>query len=101
MTTFPLPARQLPLAMLAAALLVLPGCSGRDSALSEKVARAERAAQRAEEAQAGAERAAQAAKSKLEQLDSASSADFVPVEDIAPEEPVDTAGAEIGPPDPA
>lgn len=54
--------RREPLALIASILvLVLAGCSGRDTAMSEKLARAEAAADRAEAAATRAEAAAKRA----------------------------------------
>lgn len=95
-------ARHLSIALIPAAIVLLSGCgAGRDSALAEKLARAERAAERAETAQKAAERAASAASAKLEQINAASEPGTAAVEEPEIEDPVDTAGAEIGPPDPA
>ncbi len=93
-------ARRLCRAALPVALLLLSGCgSSRDSAMAEKLARAEQAAKRAEAAQKAAEEAAKAAGSKLEQLNAASPEDAVPDEDEESAEAADSAGAETGPAD--
>ena len=93
-----------PIARLAFALpvaaLLLSSCGpSRDAALAET--RAERAAERAETAQKAAEQAAEAARDRLNAIQNAATGDSAPVEEEEREAPVDTAGAEIGPPDPA
>ena len=95
------PIARLAFALPAAALLLSSCGSGRDSALAEKLARAERAAERAEVAQKAAEKAADAAGAKLNSIRNAESGESEPVVEEERAAPVDTAGAEIGPPDPA